>query len=95
MGANREEVEAGEGLDVKSKVESVRTNLEAFCGVPSMFLERLEGELKMEGSMFSESTSSSKNVGECRRFRGEDRLALSGEERDAWIAVGRTGEYIH
>jgi len=93
MGAKREEVAAEGDLDVKSNVGSVRTNLEAFCGVPSMFLERLEGELKIEGSMFSESMSSSKNVGECRRFSGEDRLAFSGVDRDAWIAVDSTCEY--
>ncbi len=42
---------------------SAKTNFGAFWGVPSRVFDRLLGELKMEGSMFSESFSSSKEVG--------------------------------
>jgi len=43
---------------------SVRMKLDAFRGVPSLFFERLVGELKIEGSTFSESNPSSKTDGE-------------------------------
>ena len=41
-------------------------------GFPYIFLDFLEGELKVVGSMFSESTSS--NEGECRRLTGDARV---------------------
>lgn len=54
---------------------------------PSLVLERLVGELKTEGSIFSELKSSSKDEGGYRRLPVLDWVGLPGEEKDVGIAI--------
>lgn len=72
-----------------------RMNLEGLIGVPSKFFDRFEGELKMAGSTFSESSDSSKVVTERRRLPGDTTLCFEGgEETEVGIAIGRTCELL-
>jgi hypothetical protein len=54
---------------------------------PSLVLERLVGELKTEGSIFSELKPSSKDEDGHRRFPVLDWVSLPGEEKDVGIAI--------
>lgn len=67
---------------------SCNMNLEGLTGVPSIFLLRLEGELRTDGSIFSASSSgSSNNVADRARLPGEDNGCFElGELRDAAMA---------
>lgn len=76
-------LEDADGLSLSCKM-----NLEGLIGVPSMFLVRLEGELRTDGSIFSASSNGSSNiVADRARLPGEDNVGFElGEDKDAVMA---------
>lgn len=74
----------------------LRMNRDALAGVPSMFFDRFDGELNSDGSMFSESSDSSKVVVDKRRFPGDASDCFArGEESEAVMAATHTGQPLN
>lgn len=89
IGTGVEEIRPEEILEILVLADwdtGVSMNWEGFDS-PSLVLERLAGELKTEGSMFSELKSSSKDEAWYRRLPVLDWVGLPGEEKDVGITI--------